>query len=202
MVKQNNTMKILAQFILFSCLIGMIFESKIAYSQTKDSLEKNTVCSCMPSLPIEIAATSIIWGFPTYSICRNFFFKDSIPKISPAVLVVPSLFLLMISLCPTSEWTSKCEASWWHTLWIGLLTESFCTVIYGALTGLINHPTEAKSYKINIPDYIALGLIPSVASVFIYNSFLHPSEKKDHSMLLLPSFSGKNTASLNFMMQF
>lgn len=179
---------------------AVIFKSQFALSQVKDSIKD--ICSCKPSLPLEITATSIIWGIPTYVIWRWTFLKNSSTTNGAGALVGPSLFLLMLSLGTTSEWTSDCEASWWHTLWIGLGTGFTSAIIYGAATNSFNHPGNLKTYKVNIPDYLALGLAPSIASVFIYNLLLHPKEKKDQSLYVIPTFGGKNTASLNFMMQF
>ena len=181
--------------LLFYCLSSQLF----AQSHDSQLAVKDTICPCKPSLPIEIAVTSILWGYPNYVIWRSTLLRDTTAVNANAVLIGPSLFLLMFTLGPISELTSDYEGSWWHTLWIGLYTGGMSALLFNAFT---KKPPEYHSYKFNIPDYLALGLAPSLASVFIYNLFLHPRENSNHSMYLLPSFGIKNTASLNFMMQF
>ncbi len=164
-------------------------------------ITKDTLCSCSPSLPLEIATTSIIWGLPIYWAYRGSYPKSSKDVTYSGVVIIPSLFLLMFTLGPISELTSKCEASWWNTLWIGFGTSLITGLAYGSVYGF-KHPITYSEFSFNAVDYLALGVLPSVSSCLIYNLFLHPRENNNHSMYLLPSFGGKNTASLNFMMQF
>src|SRR5579863_1305347 len=83
------------------------------------NIDKDSICSCKPSLPIEIAAASIFCGIPAYWGWRGLFDYDPNQSYSfNAILIPPFLFLLMLSLGPIAEWTSGCEASWWHALWI------------------------------------------------------------------------------------
>ena len=196
-VKKLKKSSRVAIALLFCCLSSQVF------AQTYDSrLDiKDTVCSCKPSLPLEIAATSIIWGMPIYWAYRGSYPKDSTQVTSAGIVILPSLFLLMISLGPIAEWTSGCEASWWHTLWIGLGTSLITGLAYGSIYGF-KHPVSYQDFKFKVIDYLALGVLPSVGSCLIYNLFLHPSQKKDQGFYLYPSVDGKNTASLNFMMQF
>ncbi len=187
--------------INFFFFIFIFLVQSRCYSETIDSsaVPKDTICSCKPSLPIEIAVTSIIYGVPSFWIWRVFFDYDRKGVSDARIIYMPvSLFLLMFSLGPIAEWTSGCEASYWNTLWIGLGSELIGWTIYAGY----GFQRPQNIYKFNLPEYVALGIVPSVASVFIYNLFLHPKEKNDHIMYLIPSFGEKNTASLNFMMQF
>jgi len=101
-------------WVLLSFLVSIFFFSNLAYTQTPDSTQipaKDMDHSCKPSLPIEIVATSIFCGIPAYWGWRGLFDYD--PKQSysfNAILIPPSLFLLMLSLGPIAEWTSGCEA--------------------------------------------------------------------------------------------
>ncbi|MEI8133509.1 MAG: hypothetical protein WCH46_00360 [bacterium] len=183
--------------------ITLTFFESVSFSQQAN--RKNDTCDCKPSLSLEIGATSIVWGIPTYALWRGVLLKnpkDSLSVGSNGLLIGPSLFLLMFSLGPIAEWNSGCEGSWWNTLWIGLGTSATATLIYGLITNSLSRPGDVNSYKYNIVDYLALGVIPSVCSTLLYNMYLHPKEKNNQSMYLLPSFGGKSTASLNFMMQF
>jgi hypothetical protein len=105
----------------------------------------------------------------------------------------------MVSLAPIASWTSGCEASYWHTLWIGFGTEAASLVVYGGIYGFQH---RLNIYRFNFPEYLALGVLPSLGASLLYNLFLHCPDKKDQSMYIIPSISGKNMASLNFMMQF
>ena len=186
-------------FLTIALSFFLILEKGHAQSAANTS---NDTCQCKPSLPIEIGISAIIWGIPTSYIWRRLFLRDSTVVNAISVLLPPSLFLLMFTLGPISELTSECETSWWHTLWIGLATGVTSTLIFNAFSGGIDHPGNLKTFKYNVGDYLALGLAPSVASVFIYNLFLHPKEKKDQSMFVFPSVGNNNTASLNFIMKF
>jgi hypothetical protein len=182
-----------------------LFHSTSVFGQVKDSstLAKDTICDCKASLPLEFVATSLTWGIANTWIWRGAFVHY--PKggefVNFQVILSPeALFLLMFSLCPVSEWTSGCEASWWNSIWIGFLSMTGSIFIYGGIYGY-DQPGDANNVKYTLKDYLILGALPSIGSCLVYNLFLHPPEKKDHSMYLIPSF-GKNMASLNFMMQF
>jgi hypothetical protein len=190
----NKSIQVIFFFLIF-------LWCKSAFSQVDSSISKETLCSCSPSLPLEIGISSIMWGIPIYWAYRGSYPKDSAHVTSAGIIIIPSLFLLMLSLGPTAEWTSNCEASWWHTLWIGLGTSFVSGMVYGTLYGF-KHPVDYHDFKFNFVDYFALGVVPTVGATLIYNLFLHPTEKKDHSMYLIPSFKGNNTASVDFIMKF
>ena len=189
--------------IFFTISIILIFMYSSLFCQAKDSVIHDTICSCKPSLPIEIAATSLTWGIVNTWIWRGTFIKqDATEFANIQVFLFPeALFLLMFTLGPISEWTSVCETSWWNTLWIGLSTAIASDLIYGSIYGF-QQAGDVNHIKYKLQDYFFLGILPSAGSCLIYNLFLHPKEKKDQSMYLIPFFGGKNTASLNFMMQF
>jgi hypothetical protein len=187
--------------------LAILFVLAILVSRTASSQPYNAssvdTCACKPSLPIEIAATSIIWGIPTYWIWRSGFDRDSSGYKPTGILIIPSLFLLMPVLGFTAEWTSGCEASHWHTLWIGLVTGATAFVLYGAFYGFSHSQITNEFYRFNLIDYLALGVVPSVASTLIFNLFLHCPEKKgDQSMLIYPTVGLDKTASLNVMLKF
>ncbi len=193
--------------IILSILVGLFFlsEANSAYCQIKDSsfIAKDTICSCKPSLPLEIAATTLTWGLANTWIWRGTFIKQNAAEFAniQVFLFPEALFLLMLTLGPVSEWSSGCEASWWNTLWIGLSTAIVSDLIYGGIYGF-QQQGNVSHVKYQLKDYLFLGILPSMGSCLLYNLFLHPQEKKEHSMYILPSFGGKNTASMNFMMTF
>jgi hypothetical protein len=159
-------------------------------------------CTCRPNIPLEIAASSLIVGVLEYEITRDFFDNTVRGQHGGPALIVPGLFLYMVSLAPVAEWTSSCEANAWNTLWIGLISHAVCTLGYGIAYG--------SSHVLNInkfiwPEYLALGVAPAVLTSVWYNRFLHPSEKEknsDQGMYLLPSVNGSKSMSLSFGMRF
>ena len=167
-----------------------------------DTIVKDDTCSCKPSLPLEILATSVIWGFPTYWIWHNLI-DYTPPNLQPNFTIVlwfPAQFLLMFSLGPVAEWTSGCEASYWHTLWIGLGTSLITTTYYVSVTNYSK--ATYNPYKFNFGQYLILGVVPSVASTFIYNLFLHPKEMQNQSFMIFPSIDRQNQACLNIVGRF
>ncbi len=174
------------------------------YSQgnlSQDTIERTPAkeeCNCKASLPLEIGVTSIVWGVPSYWSWRVVFDRDS-SAINPTTLFIgPSLFLLMLTLGPIAELTSGCEASWWHTLWIGLGSSILAVIAY--MPYGFSHPLNP--YKFNLPEYLVTGALPAVASSIIFNLFLEPSPDKDKAFFVFPSFGSENSASLNFMYKF
>ncbi len=188
-------------------LIGVFFVlfSHISFAQDRDNVavRKDTICDCKPSLPIEIAATSLIWGLPTYVLWRGAYDFDSNGYALKNILLLPTWFLLMPVLGYSAELTSGCEASHWHALWIGIVTGAVSFVIYGGFYGFEHREVKSTFHKFNFIDYLALGVLPSVASVLIFNLFLEPPEEGgNQGMLIFPSIGLDNSASLNLMMKF
>ncbi len=172
------------------------------YVNKIDTVVKNGDCECKPSIPLEMLATSVIWGFPTYWIWHTAL-DYTPPNFEPNVAglyIIPSQFLLMFILGPIAEWTSGCKASYWHTLWIGLGTSTVTTGYYVWITNYSK--ATYNPYKFNFGQYLILGVIPSVASAFIYNLFLHPKEKHDQSFMIFPSIGRENQACLNLVGRF
>lgn len=173
----------------------------IHYINKVDTIVKNDSCDCKPSLPLEIVSASIIWGFPTYWIWHTQL-DYTPPNHGPNVATIflyPAQFLLMFTLGPIAEWTSGCEASYWHTLWIGLGTSCFTAIFYGGVT---NFKPTYNPYRFNFGQYLILGVVPSVASTFIYNLFLHPKEMQNQSFMIFPSIDRQNQACLNIVGRF
>ncbi|MFI5200892.1 MAG: hypothetical protein ACHQNE_00710 [Candidatus Kapaibacterium sp.] len=172
--------------------------------RSKDSIEQmvDTSCGCHPSLPLEIAASSIISGVPAYWGYRAFF--DDRSGFRPETGLIPLSWLLyMVSLAPVAAWTSHCDASPWHTLWIGFGSQIVCSLLYEAAYG---HNHVLNLYKINWPEYFALGVAPTVIASLVYNQFLHCRPKSaqgsDQGMYLMPSVNVDKSAALNFGMRF
>ncbi len=191
--------KVRASLFITILAFGVILNLQDGVCQVKDSSTQDTICDCKASLPLEIGVTSIVWGIPSYWLWRIPFDHDTTMEYNPSgILTLPSLFLLMLTLGPIAELTSGCEASWWHTLWIGLGSSIVSFIAYGGVYGF-DH--SLNPYKFNFPEYLALGVFPAVASSVIFNQFLHPPEK-DQSMFIFPSIGSQNSASLNFMYKF
>lgn len=159
-------------------------------------------CDCKPSLPLEIGASSIVWGIPAYWIVESLIHKDTSEKFNAAGVFIPiSYFLLMYSLGPTAEWTSGCKASYWHLLWIGLATHLTTTIVYGTiLNSNLNGGSSNDIHKFVFRDYLVVSVLPSIASTLIFNTFLH-TPSKDQSVIIFPTVGGKNTASVNLLIK-
>jgi hypothetical protein len=166
----------------------------------------DTLCDCKPSLPIEIGITSALWGLPTYTILRGSYDQDSNGYKFKNMLLLPSWFLLMPVLGYTAELTSGCEASHWHALWIGASTSLVSMVLYGAFYGFEHGEVRETYHPFNVVDYLALGVLPSVASVLIFNLFLDcpEKEKTDTGLFngyLMPFYSD-NTYGISYSVKF
>ena len=164
----------------------------------------DTACNCHPSLPIEIAASTVFAGTLGYLTCRSFF--DGDPKIYTyfgLAWLVPIAYV--VSLGPAGELSSGCQASWWHAAWIGTLSSAVCTGVYAAVYGN-KHALDIHSWY--WAEFAALGIAPSVIASLVFNLFLHPELKKsespnsDQGMYLLPSVSWGKSAALNFGFRF
>ncbi len=170
---------------------------------TKQLIE--SACKCHPSLPLEILASSLITGIPAYWGYRAFF--DDTLGFAPQIGLIPiSFFLYIVSLAPVAEWTSGCKANAWNSVWIGFGSQITCALLYDVAYG---HSHILNLYKINWPEYFALGVVPTIITSFIYNLFLHPKPPKngngsgsDEGMYLMPSVNGGKSFALNFGMRF
>ncbi|MBS1904336.1 MAG: hypothetical protein JSS75_11575 [Bacteroidetes bacterium] len=183
--------------ILFAVARGYAQERNGYDSIPTPSLAK---ADCHPSLALEIGVTTLVLGVPSFWIWREPFDADSNEYLRIRGLFLPlDLLILVFTLGPVAESTSDCEASYWHAAWIGLVSDFICSYTYGAVYGF-NHKLD--NHKFNLPEFLALGVAPSVLTVFAYNLFQHPKESKTTSMMLYPSLGRGNTASLNFLMQF
>jgi hypothetical protein len=157
----------LTLFFLLSCL------AKISLAQTTRDTLKLTAkdrdsCVCSPSIPLEIAASSIVWGLPSYLIARSVIHQDTTsPNVGIGFLLLTPV-LLAYSLGPVAEWTSGCKASYWNLAWIGLSTQVLVLISYAAL----HEKNHTDIHKFRIEDYLILGVLPSVASSLIFNLFL------------------------------
>lgn len=161
-------------FVLLPCCPVSAQDTSSVFTNTIEDTISTIYFDCSPSIPLEIAASAIIWGLPSYFISRPIFHHDTAEAFYGGGIFLPlSYFLLMFSLGPTAEWTSDCEASYWHILWIGAATHLATLLTYGALHGRDNEP----QYRFDFAEYLILSVIPATVSTFIYNSFLEPATK-------------------------
>ncbi len=187
--------------------IVVTYEAKDSVQST-DSAKRvsDTSCDCHPSLPLEIVTSSLIWGIPAYWGYRGAVDDTAIGslKVWPAIIAV-SIILPLISLAPVANWTSGCEASWWHTLWIGFGSNIACTILYEVAYG---HDHVLNVNKFNWPEYAALGVAPTVIASLVYNQFLRSCAKEtdehstDQGMYFLPSVNVDKSVSMNFGLRF
>ncbi len=177
------------------------FGTMNAYNKT-DNVAKDSVCDCKPNLALEIGVTSILWGMPTFWAWRGLSDRDTNVYLDPrSMLIIPSAILLMFTLGPIAEWTSGCEVSYWHAVWIGWATPVIPALIYYGVYGE-KHPHNI--YKFYLPEYLAIGVVPSIATILIFNQFLHPNEKQNQSqsLFIFPSIGRENQACLNVVGRF
>ncbi len=175
------------------------FGAMNAYNKT-DSVAKDSVCDCKANLPLEIGVTSLVFGVPSYYLWRSLMNirPDSLFDFSYG-LIPESLFLLMFTLGPIAEGTSGCQASNWHTLWIGFSSTLISSIVYFVASG--SQP-KIRSTNFDIVQYAMLGFVPSVASSIIFNKFLKPIVNKNQSFLIFPSIGRENQACLNMIGRF
>ena len=163
----------------------------------------DTLCRCHPSLPLEIVASSLIAGLPAYFGYRAFF--DDTFAFQPEIGLIPVSFLgYMLALGFTAAWTAGCDANWWNAVWIGFGSNVAVSLLYGAVYG---NTHILNINKINWPEYLALGVAPTVLASVVYNQFLHPHQEERHhssddGMYLLPAVGGDKSLSLNFGVRF
>jgi len=164
----------------------------------------DSVCSCHASLPLEIAVSSVFAGVLAYEGYRALF--DAPRGISPNFeLAVFSPLCYVVSLAPAAEGSSGCAANWWNAAWIGLVSNGLCTGLYSAAYGH-NHILNIE--KFNWPEYLALGVAPTILASLMFNVFLHPRPKEkdapspDQGMYLLPSVGWDKSVAMNFGIRF
>ncbi len=175
--------------------------------ESTDSATKmcDTSCGCHPSIPLEIAASALTVGMIEYWASRVYFDDTFKAMDVGALLIAPALLLYMATLAPVANWTSGCDANAWNTVWIGFLSQVACIDLYGVSYGFKH---VLNIYKFNWPDYLALGVAPTVITSLWYNIFLHPRPKDldDHKsyqgMYLLPSLNSDKSVALNFGLRF
>jgi hypothetical protein len=179
---------------------GALLDSDTATSSA------DTGCECRPNIPLEIAGSALIWGVPAYWGYRGIF--DDTTKYFPAgpAIIAISLFLPLVSLAPIAKWTSGCDANWIHALVVGFGSNLLCTLAYGIAYGN-HHPLNY--HRINWPEYLALGLIPTVIATYVYNLFLRPKSpfaaeptEPDQGTYFLPSVLPNKTFGFNFGIHF
>ncbi len=175
--------------------------------ESTDSAKRvsDTSCDCHPSLPLEIAASALTVGMIEYWASRVIF--DDTFKVQDAgpLLIAPALLLYMVTLAPVANWSSGCDANAWNAVWIGFLSQAACIDLYGVAYGFKH---VLNIYKFNWPEYLALGVAPTVITSLWYNIFLHPrpkdtdEHKSDQGMYLLPSLNPDKSVSMNFGLRF
>lgn len=180
--------------ILSDTIGGRLYASQDTTEKAKDD-----TCLCRPSIPIEIAAVQLLWGLPAYWIPRVV--ADKL-LISPSAMFA-SYTLLMFTVGVSAELTSGCEANYLHAWWIGCLTHMFSMLISSSLGDY--KPFEPR-YKFHFGQYIGYSIVPSVATVLLFNLFLEPPEKKNADQGLLdgmwlPYYNG-NSYGLGYSVKF
>ena len=194
--------------------VNILSHSVVATYEVGDSVKStdsatriaDTACGCHPSIPLEIVASALTVGMIEYWASRVIF--DDTFKVQDAgpALIGPALLLYMATLAPVANWTSGCDANAWNTVWIGFLSQAVYIDLYGVIYGFKH---VLNIYKFNWPEYLALGVAPTVITSLWYNIFLHPRPPKDEGvrsydqgMYLLPSVNGDKSVALNFGMRF
>ncbi|GEM_PF-4081028 len=199
-------MALRATALIFLLLGSFTVFHSIAFaaSPSSDSVKRasDTACNCQPSIPLEIATSSLVVGVLEYESSRVIF-DDTLPQQNAsAALIAPTLLLYMLSLAPIANWTSGCDANAWNTVWIGFLSQVTSIAVYGASYGFTHVLNLNKFYW---PEYLALGVVPAAITSLWYNIFLHPRPKdhnSDQGMYLIPSVNGEKSLALNFGMRF
>ncbi len=182
------------------------------FAQTQDSLDtkqtttQDSNCNCTPSIPIEIIASQVAAGLPLYwsAKLQKGAVEDKNGLGAASLFALSgSYVLLTYRVGMSAEFTSDCKASYWHAAWIGVVTHLTSRVIYDGFYES-KHPIDNN--KFNFSQYVAYSIIPSVATVLLFNLFLEPTIKKRLETGLLDGhfvpFYSDNSYGLSYSVKF